>query len=186
MDWPAFAAALVFAVLGLGCLLGVVAGLPGTWLMIGLAVAMEMLDGRWSSAAIGADEPVTHGWLVIGACVVLAAAGEVVEAAAGAAGTRAGGGTRRGMIGAILGGFVGAIAFTPLIPIPIVGTLAGAVIGSFAGAVVAELTRHDPPGVEGAVRAGVGAAVGRVLGTMGKTLFAAVVWAVLCVSAFWP
>ena len=57
MEWIVLLVATLFAVLGLGCLLLVVVGLPGTWIMIGLAVALEIFDGRYLSAA----DPVTFG-----------------------------------------------------------------------------------------------------------------------------
>jgi uncharacterized protein YqgC (DUF456 family) len=182
MDWLSLLVAFLFALAGLACLVLVLVGLPGTWLMIALAVVVELFDRYWT----GSESFVTHGWPVFGVCVVLAGVGEVLEAGAGAAGTRAGGGTRRGMVGAIVGGIVGAIVLTPLIPIPVLGTVLGAVIGTFVGAVVAELTHERAPGARGALRAGSGAAVGRVLGTMGKTLTASIVWVVLTVSAFRP
>ena len=59
---------------------------------------------------------------------MLAGIGELLEAGAGAAGTKMGGGSSRGMLGAIVGGLVGAIVCTPLIPIPVLGTLIGALI----------------------------------------------------------
>ena len=124
MEWTGLLVALLFTLLGLGCLVLVVIGLPGTWIMIGLAVAVELLDRHYLDAA----DPETYGWWAIGACAALALVGEVLEAGAGAAGTRAGGGSRRGMVGAMIGGIVGAIVFTPLIPIPIVGTLIGALV----------------------------------------------------------
>lgn len=181
MEWIAIAVALLFTLLGLVCLVLVVVGLPGTWILIGLAVAVELLDRHYLSAAA----PETFGWRMIGACVALAGVGEIIEALAGAAGTKAGGGTSRGMVGAMLGGLVGAILFTPLIPIPIVGTLIGALIGTFAGAMIAESTGPRARDGRSAFRAARGATVGRLLGTITKSVIATTVWVVLCVDAFW-
>jgi uncharacterized protein YqgC (DUF456 family) len=89
------------------------------------------------------------------------------------------------MIGAILGGLVGGIAFTGLIPIPIVGTLIGAALGTFAGAAIGELTAEDARG-GGALRAALGATVGRLVGTMGKTLLACAAWTLLTLRALLP
>jgi uncharacterized protein YqgC (DUF456 family) len=180
MEWTALLVAVLFTLLGLGCLLLVVIGLPGTWIMLGLAVTIEMLDHHYLDGA-----PETFGWWAIGACAALALVGEALEAGAGAAGTHAGGGSRRGMVGAMIGGLVGAILFTPLIPIPVVGTLIGALIGTFVGAFVAERTAQEPPDAPSTFKAAGGATVGRLVGTLGKTMIAASVWVVLSIGAFW-
>jgi uncharacterized protein YqgC (DUF456 family) len=181
MEWTSLLVAVIFVLLGLGCLVLVVAGLPGTWIMIGLATAIELLDHHYL------DGPVaeTFGWRAIGACAALALLGEVLEAGAGAAGTRAGGGSRRGMVGSMIGGLVGAIVFTPLIPVPVVGTLIGALVGTFAGAAVAERTADEPPDAQSTLKAASGATLGRLLGTVSKTMIATTVWVVLSVGAFW-
>lgn len=181
MEWVGIVVAVLFASIGLCCLVLVVLGLPGTWVMIGLAVAVELLDRHYLPGA----DPVTFGWRAIGACIAVAVLGEILEAGAGAAGTRAGGGSRRGMVGALVGGLVGAIVFTPLIPIPVVGTLLGALIGTFVGAVVAERTAVIRPDARATFRAASGATLGRLLGTLGKTMGAITVWMVLVVRAFW-
>jgi hypothetical protein len=181
MEWVGILVAVLFALLGLLCLVLVVLGLPGTWIMIGLAVGVELLDHHYLPGA----DPETFGWSAIAACVAVALAGELVEVGAGAAGTRAGGGSRRGMLGAMLGGLVGAIVFTPLIPIPVVGTLIGALVGTFAGAVIAERSAPEPPGATATLKAAGGATVGRLIGTLGKTMGAITVWLVLTIGAFW-
>jgi uncharacterized protein YqgC (DUF456 family) len=182
VEWVPVAVGVLFSLLGIGCLLLVVLGLPGTWLLIGLAAALELLDDRYLEGA----EPSTFGWLLIGFCVVLAGIGEAIEAAAGAAGTKAGGGSRRGMLGAILGGIAGAIVFTPLIPIPVLGTLLGAMAGSFLGAFLAERSGQAAKGTGASLRAASGAAVGKLIGTVGKAMVATAVWAVLSAAAIWP
>jgi len=182
VEWTGLLVALLFTLLGVGCLVLVVIGLPGTWIMIALAVVVEMLDRHYLNGA----DPETYGWWTLGACVALGLVGEVLEAVAGALGTRAGGGSRRGMAGAMIGGIVGAIAFTPLIPIPVVGTLIGALVGTFAGAAIAERSHEEPPDTQSTLKAAGGATVGRLLGTMGKATIATTVWVVLSVTAFWP
>ena len=182
MEWIGLLVALLFCVLGLGCLVLVVIGLPGVWIMIGLAVAMELLDHHY----LDGTAPETFGWVAIGACVALALVGEVIEAGAGAAGTKAGGGSRRGMIGSMIGGVVGAIVFTPIIPIPIVGTLLGAMLGTFVGALIAERSAPEPPDTQSQLKAAGGATIGRLLGTLSKAMIAATVWVFLSVGAFWP
>lgn len=170
MSWGDVVALLILAPLGLGCVLLTLIGIPGGWILLGLAVATELFRPGF-------------GWGAVVAIAALAAAGELVETAAGAAGSRAGGGTRRGMVGAILGGLAGGIVFTPLLPIPVVGTLVGAALGTFVGAAAGELTAERPPGAGRTLRAAAGATLGRIAGTMGKTLLACAAWVVLVVRA---
>ena len=195
MEWIQFVVAAVFALLGIGCLVLVALSLPGTWIMIALAAAIEALDQHY----LGGSSPTTFGWGAIAGCAALAGLGEGLEGMTGAAGVKAGGGSKRGMFGAMLGGFAGAIVFTPLIPIPVIGTLLGALIGTFLGALIAESSRKSDP-VEGAapgdqskgealkrdLKAAGGATVGRLIGTMAKTALAICVWVSLTVLAFWP
>lgn len=179
MEWVAIGLALLFALLGLGCLLLTAIGLPGTWLMIALAVGVHLLQDAAGAVGDGAS-----AWWTFAICAALAGVGEVVETAAGAAGSHAGGGTSRGMVGAVVGGIVGGIVLTPVIPIPLVGTLIGAMLGTFAGALAGEMT-GDAPAVGGdSVRAAAGATLGRLVGSMGKTLVAAVVWVMLSIRLF--
>ena len=180
MEWAGIVAAVVFAALGLACVLAVAFGLPGTWLMLGLAALLELADGAWLRAA----EPISFGWGPLGVGVALAGAGEIVEAVAGAAGARFGGATRRGMVGAILGGIVGALVFTLLVPIPLVGTLLGALVGTFVGALVGELTAERRRSPNENLRAALAAAAGRLAGTLGKLAFGVVAWVVLVRAAF--
>src|SRR3990172_714530 len=98
--WLPYALAAAFALAGLGALLLVVVGLPGTWVLLALAVALEWLD-VW---LLPGQAIVTFGWSLVGGCALLATVGEAIEGVAGAAGTKLGGGTRRGMIGAFVGG----------------------------------------------------------------------------------
>jgi len=180
MHWMAYVLAVLFAAAGLGCLVLVLIGLPGAWLLVGLALLLELADG-W---LLRAPNTVTFGWGTIAGCAGLALAGELVEAVAGAAGTRLGGGSRRGMVGAFVGGIAGAIALTPLVPVPVLGTLVGALAGSFAGAWIGEATGPEARGREHNARAAFGAAAGRLGGTLGKVAFAAAAWLWLVREAF--
>ena len=58
MEWGAVLAAVVFAILGLACLLTVPMGLPGVWMLVGLAALLELADGVY----LGAAQPTTFGW----------------------------------------------------------------------------------------------------------------------------
>lgn len=182
MTWIAYLVAVIFTFLAAVCLLVILLGLPGTWLMLILAIGVELIDTLW----LDIEDKETFGWVWIGICVGLALIGEVLETMAGAVGTRKGGGSKRGMIGAIIGGIVGAIVLTPIIPIPVLGTLIGALIGTFFGALVGEMTGQDRPSGGAMAKAALGATIGRLLGTMGKFLIGVVIFAVLVVTAFWP
>jgi uncharacterized protein YqgC (DUF456 family) len=179
VDWLHYIVVAGFALIGLACVFSVAVSLPGTWVMLGLAVLIELIDGLYLTAA----EPVTFGWKALAVCFGIALFGELLEFIAGALGAKAGGGTRRGMIGAIVGGFVGGIAGTFMLPI--VGTLVGAVVGTFVGAVMGEVTAEQAMTVRGSMRPAAGATVGRVMGTVAKVGVAMVVWVVLVVAALW-
>jgi uncharacterized protein YqgC (DUF456 family) len=185
MEWQSYVAAAVFALLGAGCVAVIPVGLPGTWLMIGLAALFEWMDGSILPGLAGA-EPVTFGWPLLLGCGVVGLAGEALEFAAGALGTRYGGGTRQGMWGAVVGGLLGGVLGTALLPIPLIGTLVGALIGTFVGAWAGERRAVDATGHARSFKAAVGATLGRLAGTVGKTVLALLIWLVLVVAAFSP
>ena len=166
----------LFIVLGFFCLLLVVAQLPGSWVMIFLAVLIHLADDAWFLPA-GTDP--SWGWWAIGIAVAIALIGELIEFGAGALGAKAGGGSKRSAWGAIIGGLVGAIVLTGVIPIPILGTLIGALIGCFLGALIGEMSGKDPKSAGESIKPAIGATLGRVLGTSCKVLIAVMVWAVL-------
>ena len=182
MEWQAVVLVSFFALLGLLLVLSIPFGLPGMWVLLGFAVLVELGD----TVVVPPPHETTFGWGLLALCGGLGVVGEAIEAGAGAAGTRMGGGTRRGMWGAILGGIVGAIVFTVGLPIPLVGTLIGALVGTFAGAWIAEATgedAHDRATSEN-IRAALAATVGRLAGTLGKTMIATVIWILLVWNAF--
>lgn len=185
MEWIVYPVAALFSLLGLCCVILVMIGLPGTWIMLGLAAVVELVDRFW----LDAQSPQhTFGWWLLGGSALLAVVGEVVETLTGAAGTKVGGGSKRGMVGAVLGGILGAILFTPIIPIPLVGTLVGALLGTFLGAFLAERSRSDraDPSLGQDLKAAAGATAGRLVGTMIKAAIAAALWIVLSVAAAVP
>lgn len=181
MEWVAYAIVALFALLGLACLLLLVLGLPGVWALLAIAFGVELVDAY----LLPGDVAVTFGWPLLAGCAVLALVGEGIEALAGVAGTRYGGGTRRGMVGAFVGGLVGALFLTGLVPIPVLGTLVGAMLGAFLGAWVGEATGAEARGREHNLRAALGAAAGKLGGTIAKLAIGVVVW-VLLVRAAWP
>ncbi len=166
--WP-----VLLILLNTAWLASIVAGLPGTWLMVASAVLLQW----WRGAAY-----FSTGTLV--AVAVLAGLGEVFELVAGVVGVRQAGGSRRGAAGAMVGGVIGAIAGTLVIPVPFVGTLIGACLGAAGGTMLVEAGTGMP--AEATLRAGIGAGVGRLVGTVIKLGVGAVIWTVIAVAAFWP
>jgi uncharacterized protein YqgC (DUF456 family) len=178
LSWIAWPVAGLFTIAGLLCTLLLVLGLPGAWLTIALAVLIDLVDVLW----LAPEDRPTFSIGVLATAVVLAGLGELVEFAASALGAKRMGASRRGIVGALVGSLAGAAIGTFLIPVPVIGTLAGAVGGSFLGAVLGETSAGRS--VEHSMRPATGAAIGRVLGTLGKIPFAVAVWAVLSAAAF--
>ena len=137
------------------CLAGLVLtaiGLPGLWVMVAAVVGYGFLTD-FSSIGI----------ITIVSVTLLAAIGEVLEAWLGFGLTRRYGGSKRAAWGSLLGGLAGAMVG---VPIPLIGSVIGALIGSFIGAVVFEYTTSATGGQ--AVRAGMGALLGRAAATAAK------------------
>ncbi|MDP7005616.1 MAG: DUF456 domain-containing protein [Phycisphaerales bacterium] len=177
MDWISIVILVFFATYAFVCVLITLVGLPGTWLMVAGALAITLCNPLWS------DSPI-WGWVTIGIVLGLAVCGEIIETAAAGLGAKAGGGTKRGMVGAILGSLIGAFGGTFFIPLPLIGTLIGAIIGAFCGALVGELS-HKEKGTTGELaKSATGAAIGRVMGIIGKTGVAAICFCVLLITAF--
>ncbi len=182
MDWMSYLVAAVFALVGLGCVVLVVFQLPGAWIMLALAVVIELFDHWYLS-----DEPaITFGWWWLGVCAALLGIGELIELVASVVGAKKGGATKRGMWGSLIGGITGAIVFQVAVPIPIFGALVGAIVGTFIGAIVGETSGRQPQTMKGSIKPALGATIGRIVAAMSKVGIALVVWIVLCVSAFWP
>lgn len=138
-------------------------GLPGTFLIVGAALAYGWATGfatvQWS----------TVGWLFL-----LAMVGEAVEffAAASAVGERP---SRRVMAGALVGGIAGGLVGTPFLFG--VGALLGALTGAFAGAALAVVSEGGT--MDAAFSTGLAALRGRLLGFVLKAAVAAVMLVVL-------
>lgn len=168
-----------FGAFGVLCVGLVLLGLPGAWLLIAAAIAVDCLDRLWLPA--GSD--LTFHPLTILAAIGVAATGEVLEFALSAAGARRFGASRGGMIGSMVGGVIGAIGGTVLIPLPVLGTLAGALAGTALGAVTGELYSGKKTLAQTAGPA-TGAVLGRVLGTLAKLPCAVIVLVILAIAAF--
>lgn len=154
--------------------------LPGNWFIVGLAALFATVL-KTGDAAIGLN------WEAVALLALIAAGGEAIEFFAGAAGAAKKGGSRRAVILAIFGTVAGSIAGAIMgLPVPLFGPLAGALLGgaggAFAGAYLGEMWKHGM--ADRSVNVGVGAAIGRLFGTVGKLLVGIVMIVVLAVRAF--
>lgn len=166
MEWIYWLLLIIAA--GSSLLLAIV-GLPGLWLMLIVAVGYG-----WAL-----------GWMPIGpwtitALLVLAIAAEVVESMAAAAGAKQAGASKRAMVLSVVGAIVGGILLTGLIPIPVIGTIIGLCAGAFAGAVLGEVIKGRNR--DQAVKSGLGAAAGRLAGTVVKLGIGLVMLMILAVA----
>ena len=153
-----------------------VAGLPGNWMVAGLAAlyAFLIVDGTRADV----------GWFVVILLILLAVVGELIEFGAGALGATSAGGSKRGaalsLLGSLIGGVAGMFAGA-LIPIPVIGIVIGvlffASLGALLGAVAGE--RWKGRDMEESLRIGNAAFWSRLAGTLGKIGVGAVMIAVL-------
>ena len=180
MEWIDYLAASIFTLLGAACLLIVVIGMPGTWIMIGLAIGLEFLQRLWAPAG---SEYMFSIWVFV-AVILIAALGEFLEFVAGAFGAKKGGASKRGMLGVLIGGVLGAIIGTFIIWIPFVGSLIGALLGCAGGAIIGEFNASRETTLKDTIKPAAGAVIGRILGTLAKLPCALAVWVILSVSAF--
>lgn len=141
--------------------------LPGTWLILAVAVAYAW-HGDWSE--IGGGTLVALGGMALLA--------EAVEFFASVMTARRVGASRQAGWGGLIGGIVGMIFLS--IPVPVIGTMVGAVAGCFLGAAVAELAVRKHVG-QGA-RVGLLAALGMILGTATKMAIALAMCGLLVIS----
>ncbi len=147
------AAALVAGIAGV-----VLPAVPGSALLVLGAFLVAWAEGFTR----------VSGWTVA-ACAAIGAAIWVVDLAAGVLGARAFGASRWAIVGAGLGLLVGMFLGRP-----------GIVLGPAAGAIVLEYARD--PNFERALKAGVGAFVGFVLGSAVKVSLAFVLVGVLALA----
>ena len=160
------------AILLLGCVLALISlviGLPGTFLIVALALAYGLGTGFRDL-----------GWSTIGWLALLAIVGEGVEFAAsaiGAAGVRP---SRRASIWAIAGALAGGIFGTPILLG--LGSLLGALVGAFAGAALA--VGSEGASVREAIAAGLAAMKGRLLGFVVKAAIAVAMIVVVAAAVF--
>jgi uncharacterized protein len=151
-------------------------GLPGTWFVLLIALLAQWL---------APGEPFT--WWTLGAGLLLCVLAEVAEGVSGALGAAKAGASKRALVGAAVGGLVGAIVGTVLLPVPLVGTLVGGAIGAGVGAVALEFIKpKDLRKSRSMLAVGRGAAIGRLLSTVIKSVFAIGLLVLFTVAAFLP
>lgn len=152
-------------------------GLPGNWLMVSAALLQKLLAPE--------DSRVAMSWYLLGAILVVALLGEVLELVTSAWGVAKVGGSRRAVSAALGGSIVGGLLglWIP-IPIPFVGPMLGAVffagLGAFAGAYTGERTLGRK--TRESLPVGAAAFVGRIAGTSAKFACGVVIAAMLLFS----
>jgi uncharacterized protein YqgC (DUF456 family) len=149
-------------------------------LLTGMAITVMTLPGLWlmlASTAIYAwlTDWQYIGWKTLLTLLILAGLGEVVELAFSAGGARQSGAGRRGTWGALIGGLLGGL-FLSFIPIPVISTLVGVCLGTFLGALIGELSGGREFSHSAIV--GVGAAKGRLMGTLAKVAIGGIMLAI--------
>jgi uncharacterized protein YqgC (DUF456 family) len=170
------AAVIVLLAINAGGVVLTALQLPGPWLIV--VATGVMAWWQWSGPA----GPMI-GWWALGGLLALAVLGEVVEFLGGVVGSSQVGGSKRAAVLGIVGAIVGAILGSVLIPILIVGTLVGAGVGAGVGSLLGH--RWSGGAWCEAVAVGQGAAVGRVLGSVGKLAVAVVMWVVVLMAVLW-
>ena len=177
MMWAHYFGATLFALFGVACVIVTPLGLPGTWIMIGVAGATDaVVMWMWPAQPM----PFVVSALVI--AVLAGTAGEIVEFVAGALGAKAGGASRKGAVGSMIGSIIGLIIGTVLIPIPLAGSAIGAIAGASVGAIIGEKMHGRE--MKDSLKPAAGAAIGRILGSLSKAPFALIAWCVLVWDAF--
>ena len=145
--------------------LGLIFGLPGTWMILGATLVYGWVT---DFAQVSGGLLLLFGLLTV--------AGEIVEYVFGIAGARRFGSSNRGIVFSILGGLVGAVIGAPLFFG--FGAILGALVGAFLGAVLIELLTYGPTEWKKAVRSGWGNFLGRIAGVITKMAIAIgmIVW----------
>jgi len=149
-------------------LASLVIGLPGTFIMVAIALFYALTTGFAS---------VT--WATIAILLALAVAGELLEFASTVSSNSGPSPSRRVSLAALVGGVVGGILGLPLLFG--LGSLLGALCGAFAGAALAAgFEGHD---LASALSYGRGAMRGRLLGFVAKVAVGVCMVAVLLSAA---
>ncbi len=144
--------------------------LPGNWIVLLLTLLYGWYEGF----------EAVRGWLLL-AGALLAGSAELTELLSGYHGTRRFGGSRWTGLAALAGSLVGALAGAAFAWG--LGAIPGTLAGAFLGALAAEVLRNRDPA--GAVRASLGAALGRAFGLAAKLGLGGVFLALLYARVLW-
>lgn len=164
MDLLVFFIFLVIAVAGL---LTHILGLPGNFIILFDAFLFSWYLDFTS---------VSYQVLLI--LVLLALTGELIEFLLGIAGAKKYRSSNRAVVASIIFGIAGAVIGAPVLFG--IGSVIGAFIGAFAGAFLVELLAGK--GVEQAINSGWGTFIGRVGGTLLKSLIGIVMIVLVVLS----
>lgn len=168
--WAAWTLSLLFLLMATLAWASSVFSLPGNWIAVLLALLFGWAEG-FSAVA----------WWVVAAGVLAAGLGELAEWATGFLGAKQAGATwvagLAALAGSMAGAVIGAAFFWGL------GAIPGTIVGAFAGALIAESIRLRHAGK--AMKAGLGAAVGRALGLAAKLALGGAFLALLWVRVLW-
>lgn len=153
--------------------------------LIGTLLTLITLPGLWFIllVALGCQwwRPGTFTWWTLGAGLALGVLGEVIELLASGAGAKRAGGGRAGAWSAVIGALAGAIAGTFVVPI--IGSIVGGVLGAGLGAAAGERAIAGKSWSH-SMKVGQGAAVGRFVAVVIKTLLTLATGIGLTVAAF--
>ncbi len=183
-EWVYITCGVLLLLGNIGAWIGTVFGLPGNWLIVGLAALYVYF----------LPEPPTVGssvglsWIFVAVLGALALAGELIEFLGGAAKARQSGASRRSMvlslIGAIVGSVLGAVIGAPL---GLIGGVLLAVVGggggAFGGTYVGEMWKGRPARERFAISRA--ALFGRLFGTAGKLVVGVVMVTLTTLATFY-
>lgn len=164
----AYALAALCIGLMLAALFLLILGLPGNWVIFGLALVWSIFSG----AAFGGQ--------FFALLLVLAVLGEIMEFAAGHFGGKRFGGTGKGSLGGIIGALVLGIMCAPVLFG--LGALLGALAGGFLGSFIFE--KYNGMETPRAARAAFGTMIGRFGGFLAK-LGVGIAMTALSASRIW-
>ncbi len=170
--------AILAIVLNLVWLFLTVLGLPGNWLM--LATAGGLLWWYWKPGAPWDQQVFSLTTIIV--LLALAVIGEILEFFTGMFGAKVGGGGKLSAFFSLVFSMFFGIGATFVLPVPVVGTLIGAIVGAFFGAWLGEHASSRDNKTP--LKAGTGAAVGRLLGTVAKVGIGVTIYLVIAVTLF--
>jgi len=171
--------AVLLVLFSAGCWALNLFSIPGNWIMIALATLFAWLMPTGEGQGIS--------WEIIGTIVIVGLLAELVEFAASAMGAAQKGASRRAMVLAIVGTMIGGIMGAAVgVPIPIVGPIIGAVgggaLGAFTGAWIGE--SWVGKSTSETFEVSKAAMIGKLLGTLAKLLFGAIIFILVAFDAF--